>query len=238
MDPYLASLLPLATLDDRLATLKDQLRHVARKQAALDAACTEAQARLAAAEARLAELRADERKHTDEIRRLEALRDQARSALAQGFGSAEAAERQIARCDALLDEHETAALEDMEARDEVGAERTAAQAALAEAEARRAADGPGLDAQHTRLADEQARLEVDRGSRVRALPREVQGTYTGLHTQRGGTALAVLEGDACTACRHVVPYQLRNDLKQGRLVTCDGCGRWLFLRSQAEAVTA
>lgn len=230
MDPYLEALMPLAVLDDRLAVISDRLRHQGRKRTALDQAVADATARVAAADARLAELRQDELKHSNEIRRLEGLRDSARNALAQGMGSAEAAERQIERCVALLDEHETAVLEDLEARDTAHAERKGAAATLEEARARLAAEAPAFDAELARLREEQEALQIDRGSRVRSLPKDVQTTYVGLHATRG-TALSAMAGDTCSACQHVVPMGRRTDLRQGRLVTCDGCGRWLYLPS-------
>ena len=76
----------------------------------------------------------------------------------------------------------------------------------------------------TMFAD-QARQAAARG----ALSPKLLATYDMLRSRKGGRAVAVLEGDSCSACRVAIPpSKLDEVLESEGLVYCGNCGRLLW----------
>lgn len=227
MDHDLELLLPLASLDTTKLARLDDLRRARQRLEADGRAVDDAQAHLDEVNAALATLRKEERHHDDELRRLAGLKSSAENALAQGHGDPAGAERQIQRCNDLIDEHETAQLELYERRDTLESQHDEAAIALETAQAALTADRerlePNIDAWNRAIAD----IETERATHRAALAADIRSQYDDL-VARKKFALAALSGDACTACHTVVPLQRGADVRQGRMVMCSGCARWLY----------
>ena len=154
-------------------------------------------------------------------------RTSAERLLASGQGDPEAAERQVDRCTALIDDVETEMLELLEAQD-------ALQAALDAAEAERegaAQHLAGLDdtvpEQVRTLEAEAARLATEQDALMAELPSDLASRYQAWRARKKWAVARVVR-NACDACRMEVQPQHRSDLRRGRIAPCRGCHRWLI----------
>lgn len=229
MDAVLESLIPLADLDDRKRGLQERVRSSDRKLANGAKKRDEAIALRESIDARMKERRAVTAKQETELRRFEQQRDRANRALESGMGSADAAQRQIDTCSERIDELETEILEAMEVREEdeeaLAAAITAVDTAIQTLVDIEAEHRPILAELHSELAD----VDTRRATYISALPSYEQRTYQEL-TKRKGYALSAIVDRTCSACQNTIPYAMQNDLRQGRLINCETCHRWLFFR--------
>ncbi|MEQ1502698.1 MAG: hypothetical protein ABMB14_10735 [Myxococcota bacterium] len=209
----------VARLDTEAAGLRTRLSDA---ETGLTAAET---ARATAAQA-LEASKTEERVHQRRVEELRGSRGAALRVLETGIGNADAAQRQLEKCDALIDEAETAVLTQLEAQDALNATLDHADRVLATARTTltlaKAEVPPKLDqnasARITRLAGRSTLLE--------ALPNDLRQRYEGFRS-RGRWAVAKIKADVCEACAMTVQPQMAADLRKGRLVACHGCHRWL-----------
>jgi len=224
-----------------------ELEHLARADGldreirATDAALREAEAALAGAREQVAlqektvsslvterdAQTAEERRLERELHRYRDRRTSALRVLEGGGGDPEAASRQVEQCEQILDRTETDLLQLLEEVDALCERLARARAALEEAThelAQREESHP------TRMAELQSRrLELVR-ARDEELEQVDPATRSRYETLRArkGTAVARIEGGACSACRQVVQQQHIADLNRGLMEPCRGCGRWLL----------
>ena len=229
MDAVLESLIPLADLDDRRRGLRERARSSDRKLAGGAKKRDDAIGLRDEIDQRMKERRAATAIQEKELRRFEQQRDRANKALESGMGNAEAAQRQIDTCSERIDELETEILEAMEVREEDESALAAAKTAVEEAITALAE----IEAQHRpileAIAAEIADVDAQRATHIATLPAYERRTYEEL-TKRKGYALSAIVDRTCSACQNTIPYALQNDLRQGRLITCETCHRWLFFR--------
>lgn len=111
----------------------------------------------------------------------------------------------------------------------------ALKASIAAAEKEKA----GLEKEAQRFADqvaategdlkaELARLEASLAVAEKIIPASLMSDYRRLVQAQGASALAPLEGKACTSCRTVVAPQQAIDLRSGKFTFCRSCGRMLY----------
>lgn len=170
--------------------------------------------------------RAEEHRLEREMHRYRDRRASALRVLEGGGGDPEAAARQLAQVDEILDRHETELLQLLEAADALNERLARAEAALAVARDELAR----LEAEHP---ERTAELRARRDELVRAREQELAAVDPALKARyemlvaRKGTAVARVERGACSACRQVVQQQHLTDLARGLVEPCRGCGRWL-----------
>lgn len=237
MQTELDLLLPVARADDALADLRERIARAEAKVAAAAAVATEKEQRAAAIEVEHMGLRREERKHQEALRKAESLRKQANDALAGGYGDPAAAERQAERCTEIVDQSETAILEILGARDDLDREAAAVAGELAEARGAHAKvvgeTAPLLQS----WRNEAAAREAARSRALEGVPPHLVQAYTELKRAKG-QAFARIDRESCVACSWVVPVQRRLDLRSGRVLACDGCGRWLVDPTKWEAAAS
>lgn len=164
-------------------------------------------------------------------RRIDELRDKKRSAtriLETGAGDPAAAQRQIDRCDALVDEVETELLGLLDRLD--AAKRSFDEATARRVRAEQVAGTVGVEMppriQDLRARETAAQADVD--ARLSGLATELRNRYLGLR-EKGRWPVARVKDGKCDACSMTTPPQTVVDLKRGRLLECHGCRRWLLL---------
>jgi predicted nucleic acid-binding Zn-ribbon protein len=205
-----------------------------RLDAALAEAVTGATSRRAAEDAARAVTAGHRTEERAAERRIEELRDKKASAtrvLETGAGDAAAAQRQVERCDALIDDAETQLLGLLDVIE-------AARKQLAAATAERARADHVLETARAemppRIADLRAReatAAAEVATRLSALPAELRARYSGLR-DKGRWPVARVKGGKCDACSMTAQPQTMVDLKRGRLLECHGCRRWLLLPAE------
>lgn len=237
MDPTLDQLIPVAHLDEQIAERLELQARARRKLAKAIESIAAAEAHLAAQRAALEQLRTEELEHQRELKRAEGMRDSAQRALDAGLGDAAASERQIARCAELIDAAETALLERMDTRETLEAARDAAQDALTDAHAHQDRLKAELEPAIETWAAAVAELQSHRAHALSGVPRDVDAEYHRMF-RKHGAALSRVHGDTCKRCARVVPLQRVTDIKQNRLVHCDGCGLWLWIDLAPKEETA
>ena len=120
-------------------------------------------------------------------------------------------------------------LEGMDKIEEMAGKVAEAEKALAKgkedaekAKAAIVAEEPSIDGDLERLQGELK--EVEQG-----LPGEFKEYYERLVRSRGEDALSLVEGQYCSGCNQMIPLNKINDLMLGKPMTCQGCGRLLYL---------
>lgn len=173
---------------------------------------------------RLRELEGESEANTAKLKREEARLYSSNVRTAKDMG---AVQREIDHAKHRQAEIEDALLVEMEAVDEHQKTLAALQQSLAALQERRSRDVAAWTAQ---LAEDERRLGVLKGERASAAapipPAQLQ-QYEQLRARKGGRAIALLEGNACGACRVTLPMSLVQRARTSAQV-CDNCGRLLY----------
>jgi predicted nucleic acid-binding Zn-ribbon protein len=217
-------------LDKQLARLAAEISGAKDQLAALAAAVEQATGALAVARGEVDRQKSEERSQQRRLDELAASRKAALRVLETGVGNADAAQRQLERCDQLIDEAESNMLEVLEAQDTANRALGHATEHLAQAQRELAQGQDRLPAVIGRAEEETASLRAQRDSEYQKLPTELRARYDGFRA-RGRYAMARIKSGGCEACGYAVQPQMLLDLQRGRLVTCHGCHRWLIAQS-------
>jgi predicted nucleic acid-binding Zn-ribbon protein len=152
--------------------------------------------------------------------------------LETGVGNPEAAERQRVQCLEIIDRIETEILEAMEVQEEIQPRLDAAIASVNAAEQALAKARETSPARIATVTEEIRELRTAHDAIHITLDREVQGRYDLLRARKP-PAVARIHHNACKLCMFTVPKQATIEMKRGRLMTCRGCGRWLYPEQRA-----
>ena len=142
----------------------------------------------------------------------------------------EAVQHEIAAVRAKRDVLETEVLERLDAEEKEAAARPDKAHALERLEAELAQLTAKLDAEAATLKAELAALDAQRTAAAAGLDAGARSRYERLRTGRAGRAVAAVQNGACGACfRALAPAALQEARRRERLLSCDGCGRYLVL---------
>ena len=237
----LAALVALQSLDSASDAARRRLAELPATKQALDAKVAVAATAAEGAKARLAESHHARRALEKDV----ALVD---SRLAR-FDDHKAAVKTNQEYTALLHEIANAKTEKdtleerililMEQTDEVAAELTLNDAALAEMKREAAELDKTLAAERATIEADLARLTAERTREQGAVPAPLLAKYEQLLKQRRGVAVAQMTGDTCGACHvrlrpHVAQSVRRND----EILQCESCQRILFFQAPPPSVNS
>lgn len=228
MHPDLVSVIALWDNIDRAEQLQQERKVCQQRRQQTLEASEQAVSRLAEARGALELVLTEERAV---MRKLDSYRNRVRTTKAMlDAGKApdyRLAEQQLRACTEIVDQLETEALEQMEARDEAEAALAAAEAAV---EQTRAAAEAAVAHERARLPlidAALAELDLARPALEAALPIEQKGAFRAVRT-RGRSAVAPLRDGACALCNFGAPSQVVNEIVgHHRVHTCRNCGRFL-----------
>ena len=148
----------------------------------------------------------------------------------------EAVTHEIAAVKAKRDVLETDVLERLEAEDKDTTARPDKAHTLERAEAEALALTTKLDAEASARKATLATLDTRRADAAAQLDAGARSRYERLRVGRAGRAVAGIDQGACGAChRTLPPAALQEARRRERLVTCDGCGRFVMLASEGSA---
>ncbi len=236
MHPDLMALAATDAEDRRIKAIDRALANAGARLADARAAVERATADDTAARAALAALVAAERQLQREVEEYRGNRAAAIRMLEGGHGNADAAERQRARSEAMMDDAETRSLVNLEAQDPARTAVKRAEDALAAAKAARLVAEAEVPALVATLDAERILRVAARDRALVPLDRETRSRYLA-QLERKGSAVAYVKADACSACNIAVFQQHLSDLLRGVIVPCRGCLRWLIPAQPREPVT-
>jgi len=84
-----------------------------------------------------------------------------------------------------------------------------------------------LKAERDTLEGRLGQIEQRRATVVSRLDTTVLATYKRLRDTKGGQAVAGLRGDACAVCGVTISPSAEWKLREGELIHCDACGRFI-----------
>ena len=131
----------------------------------------------------------------------------------------------------LLEKREEQLLEAMIALEDAEAAQSAAQENLVHVEAKWGEDQVALKAEREELAGRLGAIAAERGALLPHIQRDLS-LYQSLRKTKGGLAVTMMRGGACTACgMEIPPGRLEHGRKTG-LLSCGNCERILATETE------
>ena len=224
-------LLTLQDRDRKIRALKNEIRLAPIQRKELDA-------RLAAAQQHLDEVKLKGREIEVERKKLEneaqSKRDQIAKYNTQKFQTRKNEEFQALTNEIKRFEDEVRGVEDRELDLMDGAEKMKAVIAEAEKENTRVKaqvqqQAANLDGKATAIQEQLKQLEADRGKLAASVDEDLLDTYDHLFVSKGDNAVVALEHEVCMGCHMKLTTQTAVRVKGGReVVHCEQCGRILY----------
>ena len=229
MHPELVAISNLWRADSTIDRLKAEHEGLRVAQAAAAASSTTAVAAKEAARAALETLRTEERATHRELDTYITKREETRRMIDQGTAPDYfAAERQLAKCTALIDELETRALEFMERADAVAATLARHAEEVTTAAVATVAAKSALAARDASLRTEMAATLAARTEALAALPPDLRSPYEQLRQRKRPALVNVVDG-TCQTCHTKVQLQRIVEVATSRANhICPGCHGWLL----------
>lgn len=232
MLPEIEKLLVLQDRDQRIRTLKTELKNAPVERKALEA-------KLGAANADAEQARAKAQEQELEKKRLALLaqgkREQVGRYKTQQMQTRKNEEfralgNEIEHVEQEISKIEDAELEAMEEIERLKPIVAEAERLAAEARGKVAAQIADLDAKIATLTENLKAAEADRAKLTEGIDEDLLDRYNRLFVTKGGTPVVPLEHEVCSGCHMKLTAQTLVRVKGGQQVThCEQCGRILYL---------
>lgn len=232
MLPEIEKLLVLQDRDQRIRTLKTELKNAPLERKDLEARLAATAAGSEKAKAKMRDLELEKKRlevdaagKRDQIARFKTQQMQTRKneefqAFSQQIGHFE---QDISK----IEDRELEVMEAMEAMRPVVAE---AEKNVAEAKSRVAGQIADLDAKIKTIEETLKGIEAERATLTGGIDEDLLDQYNRLFSSKGGNAVVALEHEVCTGCHMKLTTQTLVRVKGEKEIThCEQCGRILYL---------
>ena len=231
MLPEIEKLLVLQDRDQRIKTLKTELKNAPLERKDLETRLAATAAGAEKAKASLRELEVEKKRleveaqaKRDQINRFKTQQMQTRkNEEFQALGNEiNHFEKEISK----IEDRELEVMEALEAAKPVLAD---AERAVAEARSRVAAQIADLEAKVATLSETLKTTEAERASLTDGIDEDLLDQYNRLFISKGGNAVVSLEHEVCTGCHMKLTTQTLVRVRGGKEIThCEQCGRILY----------
>jgi len=231
MLPEIEKLLVLQDRDQRIRTLKTELKNAPIERKDLEARLAATAAGAEKAKASLRELEVEKKRLEVEA---QAKRDQINRFKAQQMQTRKNEEFQALGNEITHFEKEISKIEDrelevMELIEKAKPVLADAERAVAEAKSRVAAQITDLEAKIATLGETLKTIESERAALTEGIDEDLLDQYNRLFVSKGGNAVVALEHEVCTGCHMKLTTQTLVRVRGGQQIThCEQCGRILY----------
>lgn len=230
MLPEIEKLLVLQDRDQRIRSLKNELKTVPIERKALEerlaaaaAGAGKAKAGLRALEVEKKGLETEAQGKREQIAKFKTQQMQTRkNEEFQAFG------QQIKHFEGEISKIEDRELEIMEAMEAAKPALAEADRAAAEARERAARQIADLEEKTGAVQKQLETLEAGRAQLTEGIDPDVLEQYNSLFATKGGRAVVALEHEVCTGCHMKLTVQTLVKVKGREITTCEECGRILY----------
>ena len=231
MLPEIEKLLVLQDRDQRIRSLKTELKNAPLERKDFESRLATAASGAEKTKAKMRELEVEKKRleveaqaKRDQIAKFKTQQMQTRkNEEFQAFG------QQIAHFEAEINKIEDRELEVMEAIEALRPSVAEAERNAAEAKSRVASQLADLEAKIVLLGETLKQVEADRATLTDGIDEDTLDQYNRLFASKGGNAVVALEHEVCTGCHMKLTTQTLVRVKGGKEVThCEQCGRILY----------
>lgn len=232
MLPEIEKLLLIQDRDQRIRTLKNELKNAPIERKDLEARLAAAATGAEQAKAKLRELEVEKKRLEVEA---QAKRDQINRFKTQQMQTRKNEEFQALSHEITHFEKEIGKVEDRELEVMEGIEQmkpvlAEAERNVAEARSRVAAQIADLEAKVAAITENLKSVVAERATMTEGVDEDLLDQYNRLFISKGGNAVVALEHEVCTGCHMKLTTQTLVRVKGGQHIThCEQCGRILYL---------
>jgi predicted nucleic acid-binding Zn-ribbon protein len=231
MLPSIESLLILQDRDQKIRTLRLELKNLPAERANLDSTLTAGSSKLDAAKQKARDVELEKKKLEIEA---QAKRDSIAKFRTQQFQTRKNEEFQALTNEIKRFESDIEKIEDRELELMEEAERV--KITVAEAEKHHTATKAHTDTQFTEIANkieaieaQLAELDAERAKLSEGVDEDLLYQYNKLFVNKGGLAVVALEHETCMGCHMKLTTQTAVRVKGSReILNCEQCGRLLY----------
>ena len=232
MLPEIEQLLIIQDRDQRIRSLKTELKNAPLQRSEIEARLNVANTGAGQAKQKMMELEVEKKRleveaqsKRDAIGRFKVQQMQTRKN--EEF---QALANEIAHFEREIQKIEDRELEVMEAIEQVKPALVEAEKNAAVAKGRVASQLDDLEAKSKALQQALVELEAERANLAKAVDEDILDQYNRLFASKGGDAIVPLEHEVCMGCHMKLTTQTAVRVKGGKEVThCEQCGRILYL---------
>ncbi len=231
MNPALAHLTHLATVDEKLKRFRTRRQKRQDEVTSARSALDEAKTHLGGRDEEVIRLQKEADALNLEVRSAEGEVERLSAQLmtAKSNKEYEVLNREVKAAEAQRGKYEDDVLERLERADAVAEEKVAATAAVEAAKAAVDAAVAAAAELDRELAGDDKALTDDREATLAKLDAETRRLYEALLAQRGNSAIAKVQGGSCSACARKVTAQMEVLMDNGEeIVQCMSCNRILY----------